>query len=193
MNIFFVKKNATKISIKKAKNLFFYQKISILHCFLAKQYQDKIMKNIFDKTVSDEVITRIEKLTPQTQPLWGKMSIEKMLAHCNVTYEMVYEEGKHKKPNALIKFILKSFVKNKVVGEAPFTKNGQTAPQFIIKDERAFEAEKKRLIEHIQKTQELGENYFENKESHSFGTLKAKEWNNMFYKHLDHHLSQFGV
>ncbi|MCJ8164098.1 hypothetical protein MKJ04_04535 [Pontibacter sp. E15-1] len=30
-------------------------------------------------------------------------------------------------------------------------------------------------------------------ESHSFGRLSSQEWNNMFYKHLDHHLSQFGV
>jgi hypothetical protein len=151
------------------------------------------MKNIFDKIVSDETIQRIENLTPETQPLWGKMGIEKMLAHCNVTYEMVYEEDKHPKPNILVKFILKTFVKNKVVGEEPFSKNGQTAPQFIIKDERVFETEKKRLIEYIQKTQQLGESHFDNKESHSFGKLNKTEWNNLFYKHLDHHLSQFGV
>ena len=34
---------------------------------------------------------------------------------------------------------------------------------------------------------------FEGKESNSFGPLTKGEWNNMFYKHLDHHLSQFGV
>lgn len=43
------------------------------------------MKNIFEKNVTEEVITRIETLTSKTQPLWGKMSVEKMLAHCNVT------------------------------------------------------------------------------------------------------------
>lgn len=90
-------------------------------------------------------IHRIEKLTPETQPVWGTMSVEKMLAHCNITYEMVYEEEKHPKSNALIKFILKIFVKNQVVGEKPFKKNEQTAPQFIIKDSRTFEIEKKRL------------------------------------------------
>ena len=43
------------------------------------------------------------------------------------------------------------------------------------------------------KTQELGEAHFEGKESHSFGPLNKTEWNNMFYKHADHHLTQFGV
>ena len=56
-----------------------------------------------------------------------------------------------------------------------------------------FEVEKQRLINHINKTQQLGENYFDNKESHSFGKLNKTEWNNMLYKHLQHHLSQFAV
>ncbi|CAM1367765.1 fragment of conserved protein of unknown function [Tenacibaculum soleae] len=89
--------------------------------------------------------------------------------------------------------MLKTFVKKAVVNEVPFTKNGRTAPQFIITDEREFEVEKKRLIDFIIKTQELGEQYFDGKESHSFGKLSTKEWNNSFYKHLEHDLTQFGV
>ncbi|WP_337994864.1 hypothetical protein [Polaribacter ponticola] len=49
------------------------------------------------------------------------------------------------------------------------------------------------MIGFILKTQELGADYFDGKESHSFGKLTEKEWNNTFYKHLDHHLTQFGV
>jgi hypothetical protein len=45
----------------------------------------------------------------------------------------------------------------------------------------------------MNKTQNLGENHFDGKESHSFGKLLKGEWNNLFYKHLDHHLRQFGV
>ncbi|WP_435414752.1 DUF1569 domain-containing protein [Polaribacter aestuariivivens] len=150
------------------------------------------MKNIFTKEVSNEVISRIEKLTPETQPNWGTMSVAQMLAHCCVTYEMVYT-NKHPKPNAFTRWILKTVIKNSVVSEKPYPKNGKTAPQFLIKEDKLFETEKKRLIDFINKTQQLGENEFDKKESHSFGKLTKKEWNNMFYKHLDHHLTQFGV
>lgn len=150
------------------------------------------MKNIFQKAVTNEIIDRINKLTPESPALWGKMSVSKMLAHCNVTYEMVYDNI-HPKPNAFMKFILKNLVKGKVVSEKSYQKNGQTAPQFIIKDEKEFEKERARLIGYINKTQELGETHFDGKESHSFGKLTKTEWNNMFYKHLDHHLNQFGV
>lgn len=149
--------------------------------------------NIFNKQIAEEIIQRIERLQPDTSALWGKMPVHTMLAHCNVTYEMVYEEGKHPKPGGFMKLILKLFVKKKVVNEGEYPKNGPTAPQFIIKDERVFETEKSRLINYIRKTQELGSAYFNNRESHSFGKLSSVEWNNMFYKHLDHHLKQFGV
>lgn len=150
------------------------------------------LPNIFSPSVSDGIIKRINQLNANTQPVWGKMSVGQMLAHCCVTYEMCYED-KHKKPNAFIRFILKMMVKPKVVGESEYGQNGKTAPQFIITESKEFEAEKARLIAFITKTQQLGENHFEGKESHSFGVLNKTEWNNMFYKHLDHHLRQFGV
>jgi ectoine hydroxylase-related dioxygenase (phytanoyl-CoA dioxygenase family) len=55
------------------------------------------------------------------------------------------------------------------------------------------DAEKERLIGFIRQVQALGAQHFDGKESHSFGVLNSKEWNNMFYKHLNHHLEQFGV
>ncbi|MDO6738286.1 DUF1569 domain-containing protein [Wenyingzhuangia sp. 2_MG-2023] len=150
------------------------------------------LPNIFTKEVSEQVIERINHLQPETKVLWGKMNVSQMLAHCNVTYEMVYED-KHEQPNFFMKFILKSFIKKIVTNEVPYKKNGQTAPAFVIKETKNFEAEKIRLVDYIRKTQELGASYFDNKESHSFGILSVSEWNNMFYKHLDHHLQQFGA
>jgi Protein of unknown function (DUF1569) len=150
------------------------------------------LPNIFTKPVVEQIIERINHLTPTTQGKWGKMSVDQMLAHCNVSYELIYEDI-HPKPNFLMKFILKTFVKNVVTNEVPYKQSSSTAPQFIMKGEKDFEAERKRLTNYIRKTQELGETHFDGKESHSFGVLNKTEWNNMFYKHLNHHLTQFGV
>lgn len=150
------------------------------------------MKNIFDKNITAELIERINNLTPETKQLWGKMSVSQMLAHCNVAYEMVYEDI-HKPPTAFMKMALQLLIKDKITNEKPYKKNLQTAPQFIIKDDKDFEAEKKRLIDFIEKTRELGEAHFDGKKSMTLGKLNKTQWSNMFYKHLDHHLSQFGV
>lgn len=120
------------------------------------------------------------------------MSVDKMLAHCNVAYQMAFEDI-HPKPNGFKKWMLKNFIKPIVLNNKPYKRYSRTAPQFLITDAKNFDLEKARLINYILKTIELGEDYFDNKESHSFGKLTKTEWNNMFYKHLDHHLSQFGV
>lgn len=150
------------------------------------------MKNLFLQKDVNETINRINQLTPSTQPKWGKMSVGQMLAHCNVTYEMAYTD-KHPKPNAFMRFILKMLVKNTVVSNKPYKRNGQTAPQFLMKEDKDFGKEKKRLVDFLVKTQALGAAHFDGKESLSFGKLNKEEWNNMFAKHLDHHLTQFGV
>jgi hypothetical protein len=105
---------------------------------------------------------------------------------------MTYEDI-HPKPNFLIGFILKTLIKKVVTNEVPYKHNSSTASQFIIKETKNFEVEKKRLTDYITKTQQLGENHFDGKNSHSFGVMNKTEWNNMFYKHLNHHLNQFGV
>ncbi len=150
------------------------------------------LPNIFTREVSEGVILRINNLNNQTQPKWGIMSVEKMLAHCNVTYEYVYD-NKYKKAGFPLNLILKLFVKKFIVNEEPYKQSLRTAPDFIITDERVFETEKQRLVNYIRKTQEMGEAQFDGKKSHSFGVLNKTEWNNMFYKHLNHHLTQFGV
>lgn len=150
------------------------------------------MKNIFDLEVTNEFIERINKLSPTTKSKWGKMSIDQVLAHLNVTYDYVYTD-KYTKPKGFKRFILKMLVKPIVVGEKEYKENSRTAPDFIITDKRQFEIEKEKLIVDLKKTQQLGADHFDNKESHSFGPLKSSEWNNMFVKHLEHHLKQFGV
>jgi hypothetical protein len=150
------------------------------------------MKNIFEPEITEGVISRINKLKPETQRNWGKMTVSQMLAHCCVPYEMVYDNI-HPIAGELKTFFMKLLIKNTVVGTKPYKHNSPTAPAFYIKDERDFEKEKGRLVTYLKKTQELGSDYFDGKKSNSFGKLTDSEWNVLFYKHIDHHLTQFGV
>lgn len=147
---------------------------------------------IFEPAVTQETIDRVDRLTPDTQPEWGKMNVGQMLAHCNVAYDI--DTGAiPTKHNFIMKFILRNFVKKSVVGPAPYKKNTRTAPVFMITEERDFEKEKARLIENLHRVQQLGAEYYEGRENPGFGRLTAYEWSVMYYKHLDHHLTQFGV
>lgn len=90
----------------------------------------KQIKNSFNEQDTAEFISRIDKLTPTTKPIWGNMDVAKMMAHCNVTYELEYENI-HPKPNGFVKLMLILFVKNAIVGQKPYKKNGQTGSQFL--------------------------------------------------------------
>lgn len=150
------------------------------------------IENIFNESVKNTILERINQLNPDTKALWGKMDAAQMLAHCCVTYEYIFDNI-HPRPGFLIGFLLKKFVKKYVVSDQPYKKGSATAKEFIKQSKHDFELEKKRLVDYIEKTYELGINHFDQKESHSFGVLTKEEWNAMFYKHLVHHLSQFGV
>ncbi len=150
------------------------------------------MKNIFDYEITQQLISRINKIEEETKPLWGEMLADQMFAHVNIAYDMTFTD-QYPRPNPIKRFFIKQFAKELVVGSKPYKKNSKTASQFIIEGRRSFEGEKRQLIQYLEKVQQLGESYFEGKESHSLGRLTAQEWNTMFYKHLDHHLRQFGV
>ncbi len=148
--------------------------------------------NIFTEEISQQIIDRINSLGSDAQSKWGKMNVAQMMAHCNVTYDMLYT-NQYAKPNAFKKFFVKLFAKNAVTGPKPYPKNSRTAPEFLVAAEQDFQREKEKLTSYIRQVVNDGQMAFEGKESMSFGPLSSDQWNNLFYKHLDHHLTQFGV
>ena len=150
------------------------------------------LPNIYNAQTTDTTLKRLSNLTPQSQPQWGKMNAAQMLAHLNVSYDLAYEKI-NSPVSFFTKLMMKLFIKNIIVSEKAYPKNSRTAPVLIITDEREFEKEKALYIENIKETEKKGAHYFEGKENPSMGKLTAIEWNNMFYKHTDHHFKQFGL
>jgi len=117
------------------------------------------VKNLYDPAVKQEIISRINKLTADSKPLWGKMNASQMLAHCQ-----------------------------KPLGVA--TGSHTLKPNFIITDQRELDAEKERLITMITTFSEAN---MSGKPHPFFGKLTNEQWCKGTWKHLDHHLQQFGV
>jgi len=120
------------------------------------------------------------------------MDISQMIAHCNVSYDMAFNEN-YKKSSPFLRFILKNLAKKGLVNESPLKKNSSTASEMIIKRPKVFEEEKGKLVSNVNNLVAKGENYFHLKDHPGFGVMTKQEWNNFYYKHLDHHLTQFGV
>jgi hypothetical protein len=148
--------------------------------------------SLFELRTCETLSNRLDALRPESPALWGKMNVAQMLAHCCIPFEQALGL-RHDGPNWFMKFLLRNFFKRSMVNEIPYRQNLPTAPSFVIADERMFSDEKARLQSLIARFSEKGPGHFEGRRQISLGPLTASEWNNLMFKHLDHHLRQFGV
>lgn len=151
------------------------------------------MKNLFDRAVATEVKTRLGKLAPQTERLWGKMTAPQMLAHCSIGMqwavgEVVPEKGPL--PARLMGRLIKPLV---VRNASPLRRNSPTAKSLIIADERDLSHEREHLSQLIDQFSAGGPSACTRNPHTFFGNMTPDEWAILMYKHLDHHLRQFGV
>jgi hypothetical protein len=149
------------------------------------------MQNLFQRDAVDEVISRIDKLQPTTQHLWGKMDVAQMMAHCSATLDMA--SGRTILPRLFIGRILGPFVRPVFTNDKPFSRNSPTDKKFLIADQRDFAKEREQLKVRVRQFHEGGEAKCTTHPHSFFGPLTPKEWATGMYKHLDHHLQQFGV
>ena len=149
------------------------------------------MKSLFDKSALDEVLRRIDTLSPATRHLWGKMGVAQMMAHCATTVEVA--AGKRTARRMLIGRLIGPLFKKRYLDDSPFTKNSPTHPTFVVREEKDFALEKGRLVHAVREFSEGGEEKCTTEPHSFFGPLTKKEWGIGSYKHLDHHLRQFGA
>jgi hypothetical protein len=112
------------------------------------------MPSLFDEKDSLDIIYRINKLHADIKPMWGKMNVGQMLAHCQVPLEVALSDKTLKR--SIVGFLFGKMAKKVVVSEKPFKRNLPTAPSFIVKDERNFEKEKVRLVQLIERFSDGG-------------------------------------
>ena len=149
------------------------------------------MKTLYQDSSYQEIADRLCKLTPIAEKQWGKMSVAQMLAHCCEPLEVAI--GRKITKRLLIGRILGPLAKPAYVGEKPFAKNGPTAKDFLVRDERDFTAEKTKLEKLIKEFHGGGLGGATTNPHAFFGKLTKEQWGIMMYKHLDHHLRQFSA
>ncbi|HRI20107.1 MAG TPA: DUF1569 domain-containing protein [Panacibacter sp.] len=149
------------------------------------------MKSLFSAAESTAIIDRINKLSVTSKAGWGKMNVAQMLAHTQQPLKVAAGELKLKRGLAAILF--GSIAKKKLAGDAPLPKNLPTDKNFIMKGELDFEAEKKGLVVLVERFAKLDQDMLSKEQHPFFGKLTAQEWDTLMWKHIDHHLRQFGV
>lgn len=147
------------------------------------------VKNLFDTAVKQEIIDRINKLTAQSQRQWGKMDVAQMLAHLQIPMGVALGTNTVK-GNWLMRLFLPLF-KKMLYDERPWKHSLPTDKTFVMTGQsRDFETEKNQLLDKINRFTEVN---VVNEKHPVFGYLGKENWSKATWKHLDHHLRQFGV
>lgn len=140
------------------------------------------VKNLFDQEVKQDIIDRINKLSPQSQRQWGKMDVAQMPLGAAVC--------KHKLQGSCLIKLIGPLFKSQLFNDKPFKQNLPTDKSFKIANPKDFENEKQNLIQMINN---FSENTMSGEPHPFFGKLTKEQWSKGTWKHLDHHLRQFGV
>src|SRR5215469_13159562 len=148
------------------------------------------MKNLFEPRTVQEVMTRIEQLKPSSQRGWGKMDVAQMMAHCSAALEMA--SGKFVAKRTLLGRVIGPLIRHVLTDDSPFPRNSPTAKELKV-GTCDFARERERLKQCVRQLHEGGESECTKHPHPLFGKIMPLEWSTGMYKHLDHHLKQFGV
>jgi hypothetical protein len=147
---------------------------------------------MFDVALAHQVKQRVDSLRIDSERQWGKMSVAQTIVHCASGVEMAL--GEIRPPRALIGRLIGSAIKPRILGnDEPFRRNSPTVAELVIPDERNLDTERVRLSSLIDKFVSGGTSACTTHPHPFFGRLTPAEWAVLMYKHLDHHLRQFGA
>jgi len=154
-----------------------------------------IVKNLFDAGLAGDTKQRIMELHRHCQPLWGSMTVTQALAHCTSGLQMakgVINPKRAPFPASVMGLLIKPLVFR---NNKPMRRNSPSSPELFRTDHTRcdFERERSDLIAAIDRFANEGAACCSQHPHPFFGPLKPQEWAILMYKHLDHHLRQFGV
>ena len=136
-----------------------------------------------------DLLDRLERLTPDSRALWGTMTAPQMLAHVVDWMLMAKGELKTAPKRVPLRY---TPIKQLAIYWLPFPKGVPTAPELITRSASEWEAECAALRRHIQWFESLDPQTTW-PEHPAFGTLTTKAWEVLGYRHTDHHFRQFGI
>ena len=150
------------------------------------------MRSLYQPEAAAEIQERLNRLTPSSVRQWGTMDAAQAMAHCSSAMENAVGDARPQR--MFIGRLIGPMVKKMAIAnDEPLKRNSPTSPELKVSGARQLSVEKQRLSELIDRFVAAGPDGC-SKHPHSFfGKMTGDEWGVLMYKHIDHHLRQFGA
>ena len=147
------------------------------------------MKSLFNPRDHRDLQDRVQRLKADIKPQWGTMTAVQMVAHLSDSLRMASGELEVAPRKVPFRY---SPLKELVLYVLPMPKGLPTAPELIARKPEDWTAEVADLRDQLNGLVQRGAEALA-PEHPAFGALSAKQWGVLVYRHVDHHLRQFGV
>jgi len=148
------------------------------------------MRSILNESDRAAICTRLRSLSASSTARWGRLSVTGMLQHLRLSASMAVGELAVASGN---KRAFQVFpLKHLILYMLPFPKGAPTAPELKPDTAATFEEERTAVLALLERIG-TGPREGTGPAHPLFGPLSFREWGAATYKHVDHHLKQFGV
>ena len=148
------------------------------------------MKTIWETGRQQEIRDRVARLRPDARGVWGKLSAPAMVCHLADSLKMALGDLPVAPKHMPIRYPpLKQFI----IYVAPFPKSAPTAPELLTRSPAAWQADLSELQALVDRLVARGRESSPWPEHPAFGKLSHRAWGVLTYRHMDHHLRQFGA
>ncbi len=149
------------------------------------------MESLFDPASRAALVARVERLRPDAPRQWGTMDAGQALAHLVVSMELA--TGERTLGRVLIGRLIGRLVLGKVLSDKPWGRGAPTHKTFVVHGARDLAAERTRLLALLRRFGEGGPERVTRAPHPFFGRLTPAQWDLLQWRHVDHHLRQFGA
>ena len=146
-------------------------------------------KSLASPQIRNEMLDRLDRLSPDAKPRWGKMSPTQMLAH--LADWMAMAEGSL--AVAPIRMIVRyPPLKQLAIYLLPFPRNVMTAPELRTRKPRDWSIEMELVRQRLEGFDAIAHRV-DWPHHPAFGRMTRRAWCVFAYRHMDHHFRQFGI
>jgi hypothetical protein len=146
-------------------------------------------KTVWNPRDCEELKARVRRLNATRTPEWGRFTAQQMVVHLCDSLRMASGELPTAPKNKPIRH---PPLKQLIIYWLPFPRNVQTAPELLIRTPGEFASDVGELVDRLESFVKAGPAAAAAVHP-LFGRMNGRLWGVLVYRHMHHHLAQFGV